>query len=408
MPLRSKNHLTCSSNSIEHLPEDILPFFAPMLLGVYHPRILLLTTPSYTFNARFTSPTAPPSARQGFRDPTGRTERIFRHDDHKFEWTVEEFTEWCEQAAQEWGYEVQRSDVGRATEVDEWGRDKELGGATLVAAFRRIDDPETQGVVNRERRGREVVDKLGAEADTVEERHELLAVHLHEAHPRSQHPVSLEEIGDKIKSTMEGYREGFMRLEELWFEGDIAILCGGWIELLVRAAEEHDDLVLKRDCIEGKCGRENWVVEIVGAVAAPRMLWPTTEDLSVGPEDRSIEYMAPDWIPTEEAYAESSDGGAYDDWDESTTGGEGDVSWNDTDDEGVENTSFGAWPAGDWAKSVGSDTFKWGDSVESGFPGKHAWGDHSGPVEVSNLPISSDSSAAGWDGDNSDSDETTS
>lgn len=403
--LRSGSHLTCSTNSIEHLPEDIFQFFAPVLLGVYHPRVFLLTTPSYTFNARFTSPTAPPSARRGFKDPTGRTERIFRHDDHKFEWTVEEFTGWCEQAAREWGYEVQRSDVGKATEVDEWERDKELGGATLVAAFRRIDDPETQGVVNRERRGREVVNKLVREAGAVGEKHELLVNHRHEAYPSSQHPVSLKEIGDKIKATMEAYREGFMRLEELWFEGDIAILCGGWIELLVRAAEEHDDLVLKRDSKEGRCGREDWVVEIIGAVAAPRMLWPTTEDLGIGSEDRSIEYMAPDWIPTEEAYADSSDGGADEDWDEDTTGGEGDISWNNSDDDGAENNSFGAWPAGEWAKSIGSNDFRWGGAADGGW-GKDAWNDESRPAEVSNLPVSSNSSAAGWDGDNSD--ETTS
>ncbi|EKM58234.1 uncharacterized protein PHACADRAFT_116997, partial [Phanerochaete carnosa HHB-10118-sp] len=121
-----------STEVIEHLPEGVLPEFAPMLLGVYHPHLLLITTPSYDYNARFTAPDAPPSARRGFPDPTGRTNRIFRHHDHKFEWTVQEFRVWCEAAAREWGYDVTVSGVGRAQEKDKWGRDDELGSASQV------------------------------------------------------------------------------------------------------------------------------------------------------------------------------------------------------------------------------------------------------------------------------------
>lgn len=60
-----------STEVIEHLPPSILPIYSPMLLGVYHPRRLLLTTPSYTFNARFTPPDI--IERSGYPDPTGRT-----------------------------------------------------------------------------------------------------------------------------------------------------------------------------------------------------------------------------------------------------------------------------------------------------------------------------------------------
>src|ERR1700761_123663 len=38
---------------IEHLPEEVLITFAPILLGNYAPRLLLLTTPSYDFNECF-------------------------------------------------------------------------------------------------------------------------------------------------------------------------------------------------------------------------------------------------------------------------------------------------------------------------------------------------------------------
>src|SRR5262245_37679977 len=100
-------------------------------MGVYHPRLFLVTTPSFTFNARFTPPDS--TRREGYPDPTGRTERIFRHPDHKFEWTVEEFKTYCAAAAQEWGYEVSCSTIGYAVEQDDWGRDELLGGASQVA-----------------------------------------------------------------------------------------------------------------------------------------------------------------------------------------------------------------------------------------------------------------------------------
>ncbi|KAG2127628.1 uncharacterized protein EDB93DRAFT_1340943 [Suillus bovinus] len=62
------------------------------------PPSLLVTTPSYGFNAHFSPPGLTNTA-TGFPDPTKRTDRVFRHHDHKFEWTVEEFQEWCRHRA---------------------------------------------------------------------------------------------------------------------------------------------------------------------------------------------------------------------------------------------------------------------------------------------------------------------
>ncbi|CDO74989.1 hypothetical protein BN946_scf184945.g61 [Trametes cinnabarina] len=126
-----------STEVIEHLPEDVLLAFAPVVFGAYHPRVVLLTTPSYTFNSRFTAPDAPMEARSGWPDPTKRTSRIFRHPDHKFEWTVKEFADWCKTVAEEWGYNVELGGVGKAHEVDQWGRDEALGFASLTAMFKR-------------------------------------------------------------------------------------------------------------------------------------------------------------------------------------------------------------------------------------------------------------------------------
>jgi small RNA 2'-O-methyltransferase len=233
-----------------------------MLLGIYHPRRLLLTTPSYTFNARFTPPNI--SERSGYPDPTGRTNRIFRHHDHKFEWTVEEFKEWCEAAGEEWGYNVIVETIGRALEKDPWGRDAECGGASQVAEFTRKDGT---GLVEM----REVKSAAVKSRATQEKRHELLITHQHTMHPSAQLPIaSLTEISEAVKLKMEQQEEALMRFEELWFEKDIAILCGGWIELLKDAVEDDERLRLLS---MNSPKREDWRVELVGGMQRKEDLW---------------------------------------------------------------------------------------------------------------------------------------
>lgn len=361
-----------SSEVIEHLPPDIFAAFAPVLLGVYHPRLFLVTTPSFTFNARFTAPNAPIAARRGYPDPTKRTNRVFRHSDHKFEWTVDEFREWCDSAAREWGYEVQISSVGRAVEVDKWGRDAELGGATSVAVFKRGE------LEQREQKGREMLRALGLKATA----HELLANHKHGAHPSSQKPGSLEEIGLSVKSKMEEFREGFMRVEDLWFERDIAVLCGGWIEILIRAVENCAFLVLKRDGEEMKGKRGNWVVELVGGITQPKDLWPTEGETS-------IDHIPFDWMPGE-AEAESSE----EDWSESTDM-DGDVSWNDSEgDDDTEGPEPIEWSHDAWGTVEENET---GETKNTGW-GETGWTQG----DLSDIPHSGGNSTAGWDGDESD------
>lgn len=103
----------------------------------------MVTTPNYDFNQYFTkakqpSPTSsatsltssnetqqPSSERtpsgerstedetkNSFKDPTGRTDRYFRDDDHKFEWTEAEFKQWCEGITSKYDYTVEYSGVG--------------------------------------------------------------------------------------------------------------------------------------------------------------------------------------------------------------------------------------------------------------------------------------------------------
>ena len=233
-----------------------------MLLGVYHPRRLLLTTPSYTFNARFTPPDV--IERSGYPDPTGRTNRIFRHHDHKFEWTVDEFKAWCQAAAEEWGYNVVVETIGRALEKDPWDREEECGGASQVAEFTRKE-------------GEEFAEMRSAKSSAVELKTgeiELLVTHQHTPHTSSQRPVrSLREISEAVKLKMEQLEESLVRFEELWFEQDIAILCGGWIELLTDAVEEDERLFLKKENLTKK----QWTVELIGGMQKTKGLWTDTE-----------------------------------------------------------------------------------------------------------------------------------
>ncbi|CAD6973397.1 unnamed protein product [Tilletia controversa] len=97
-----------ASEVIEHLHEPVLDAFAPILLGRYRPRLFIITTPNYAFNIHF--PRTP--SQPGIDDPTGRTERKFRHPDHKFEWDLDEFKSWCERAAERFGYEVEIGGLG--------------------------------------------------------------------------------------------------------------------------------------------------------------------------------------------------------------------------------------------------------------------------------------------------------
>lgn len=352
-----------STEVVEHLPPDIFPSFAPMLLGVYHPRFLLITTPSYTFNARFTAPSAPKSARKGYPDPTGRTDRIFRHDDHKFEWTVDEFQSWCEEVAVRWGYEVKTSGIGRALEVDEWGRDDELGGATQVAIFERID------MEGREEEAWQLLTELRAEA------HNLLATHRYSAHPEAKQPRPFTEIGLAVKKKMEDFRESFVRVEEIWFEQDIAILCGGWIEMLVRAVEVSEFLNLKKDGDDQERG--SWTIEVMGGVVNPKPLWTASRR-------SSVDYIPKDWAPEEEE-AESSEEGWI-----GSTDMDGDVSLNGSEDDESEQPV-------EWHSQWGPVAV----NIEEKAPSWDVGWAETG-LGINRVAPSPASSMTGWDGDQSD------
>ncbi|KAF8655055.1 hypothetical protein AX16_003256 [Volvariella volvacea WC 439] len=364
---------------VEHLEPEALQAVGPILLGIYHPQYLLITTPSYDFNPRFTPPNV--ANRHGYTDPTKRTNRIFRHGDHKFEWTREEFKQWCQKEAETWGYSVEVGTLGRPQQVDPWGRDNELGGASSWALFRCESMRGREQEM--EKKAREVLAQIKVEGKA----HELLASHRHPSHEAARKPKSLEEIGQCVKKVMEDCRESFMLVEFLWFTPEVATACGGWIELLIKAIEETDGIILKKDEGGGDTGfsRENWAVGLVGGLGKPRNLWSQDED-----------QVPPDWTPGEG----DSDSADETEWGGST-GVEGDVSLDgsevEDDEEDGSVAEKRAWRAQNWNKKLLEEEGigEWGTS---GPEWSAKWGEYEREERI----YSSAPSTAGWDGDASD------
>lgn len=388
--------------SIEHLPPSIFPAFAPVLLGKYHPRILLMTTPNYSFNELFRPPLPPlpspspslPSTTGagagdtwGYADPTDRTTRRFRHDDHKFEWTPRECREWAVAVGAEWGYEVSVGGVGRANERDPWGRDLRASAdgegkgeedgdkvwGTQVVRFRRMDgevsgDEGSEKGWERKREERyerwKMCNKARTEVEPDMKEHELLATHHYAKHSRAGKPSSLAEVAGIVREYMREAGMKEMSMHSLWMEEEVAEACGGWIEVLIYAVHESrevfevrkggddDKRVNRREDVDrGRVvRREDWVVILL-------------EDLPIMDEvDRQKE---------DESEAETSD--EDEDEDERQYGREyssSDVVWGGEDSE--ETTVVGdatvdsVWGWGTSEGGWGGEGGGWGDTKEWG------------------------------------------
>jgi len=96
---------------IEHLDEPRLAAFERVLFEFARPKTAVVTTPNVEYNVRF--PTL----------PAGK----FRHKDHRFEWTREQFRSWAEAVAGRFGYAVRFLPVGP--------EDAEVGPPTQMAVF---------------------------------------------------------------------------------------------------------------------------------------------------------------------------------------------------------------------------------------------------------------------------------
>ncbi|KAF9973359.1 Small RNA 2'-O-methyltransferase [Actinomortierella ambigua] len=107
---------------IEHLDPPVLAGFWQVVLGTYQPKVVVISTPNAEFNVHF------PNLRYGTPEST------FRHWDHRFEWTRQEFQQWCKQAADFYGYSVEFSGVGAIDDVE-----PPEGYCSQIAVLKRSD-----------------------------------------------------------------------------------------------------------------------------------------------------------------------------------------------------------------------------------------------------------------------------
>jgi 3' terminal RNA ribose 2'-O-methyltransferase Hen1 len=98
---------------VEHLDQPRLRAFERVLFEAARPATIVLTTPNAEYNVRW------PSL------PAGR----FRHRDHRFEWTRQEFRAWATDIGARFGYGAMFLPVG--------GDDPEVGPPTQMAVFTR-------------------------------------------------------------------------------------------------------------------------------------------------------------------------------------------------------------------------------------------------------------------------------
>jgi 3' terminal RNA ribose 2'-O-methyltransferase Hen1 len=98
---------------IEHLDAARLATFERTLFEFARPDLIVITTPNAEYNAHWTSL------------PAGR----FRHKDHRFEWTREQFASWGSTVAERFGYAVHFHPVGE--------EDPALGSPSQMGVFTR-------------------------------------------------------------------------------------------------------------------------------------------------------------------------------------------------------------------------------------------------------------------------------
>lgn len=96
---------------IEHVDAERLDVLARVVFGEACPTSVIVTTPNIEYNVHFE------------QLPEGE----FRHGDHRFEWTREEFTAWAEDICSAYGYSVEFTPIGPVDDV--------TGPPTQMAVF---------------------------------------------------------------------------------------------------------------------------------------------------------------------------------------------------------------------------------------------------------------------------------
>jgi 3' terminal RNA ribose 2'-O-methyltransferase Hen1 len=96
---------------IEHLDAPRLAAFERVVFESARPKTIIVTTPNAEYNVKFDTL------------PAGQ----FRHKDHRFEWTRQQFQQWAGRVCERFGYVVRFLPVGE--------EDTQLGPPTQMGVF---------------------------------------------------------------------------------------------------------------------------------------------------------------------------------------------------------------------------------------------------------------------------------
>ena len=99
---------------IEHLDPPRLASLERVVFEFARPKTVVLTTPNREYNVMWETL------------PAGQ----LRHSDHRFEWTRQEFQEWADRVAEQYGYAVRFLPVGP--------EDEQVGSPTQMGVFERM------------------------------------------------------------------------------------------------------------------------------------------------------------------------------------------------------------------------------------------------------------------------------
>lgn len=113
-------HAAAVVEVVEHLDKPRLDAFRRVVFQYARPSTVVLTTPNREYNVMWPA------------IPAG----TFRHGDHRFEWTREEFKEWAQDTGKQFGYAVEFFPVGK--------EEPNIGPPTQMAVF-TIKEQETTG-----------------------------------------------------------------------------------------------------------------------------------------------------------------------------------------------------------------------------------------------------------------------
>ncbi|CAL1593368.1 unnamed protein product [Knipowitschia caucasica] len=122
--------LAVSIELIEHLVLSNLELFSEVLFGDWSPLHVIVSTPNSDYNALL----------PGLRG--------FRHPDHKFEWSREQFQSWAQCVCLKFGYSVDLTGVGRAPE----GQQQQFGFCSQIAVFHRLKSVSNLALEERNQR----------------------------------------------------------------------------------------------------------------------------------------------------------------------------------------------------------------------------------------------------------------